>query len=189
MHTDARDPHGQDLPHLIEHLGIGDGQILLSTNKVGPEHLAGMYNAADFTINISDAEGFGLATLESLACGTPIIATMTGGLQEQVTNGKQWFGWGLKPVSKAVIGSLQVPYIYEDRVSQDDFNRVMRMAVKVTDKKYKEMSRRGIKHVKQNYSFAGFKEKWITTMDDIVERHGSWDSRKLYDRWELREVA
>ena len=35
-------------------------------------------------MNISDAEGFGLATLESLACETPIIVNMTGGLQEQV---------------------------------------------------------------------------------------------------------
>ena len=58
MHTDARDPHGQDLPHIIEHLGVGNGQVLLSTNKVGPEDLAIMYNAADFTIGISDAEGF-----------------------------------------------------------------------------------------------------------------------------------
>ena len=71
MHTDAQDPHGQDLPHIINHLGIGDGQVLLSTNKVSPEDLAVMYNAADFTFNIADAEGFGLGTLESLSCGSP----------------------------------------------------------------------------------------------------------------------
>ena len=41
----------------------------------------------DCTISISEAEGFGIPTLESLSCGTPIIVTMTGGLQEQVTNG------------------------------------------------------------------------------------------------------
>ena len=50
-----------------------------------------MYNMADCTINISDAEGFGLGTLESLSCETPIIVTMTGGLQEQVTDGESWF--------------------------------------------------------------------------------------------------
>tara|TARA_R100000808_G_C2136227_1_gene144564 strand:+ start:158 stop:1441 length:1284 start_codon:yes stop_codon:yes gene_type:complete len=189
MHTDARDPHGQDLPHLIEHLGVGDGQVLLSTQKVGPEHLAAMYNAADFTLNISDAEGFGLSTLESLSCGTPVIVNMTGGLQEQVTNGKHWFGWGIKPVSKSVIGSLQVPYIYEDRISQDDFNRVMKMALRVNDKKYKEMSRRGIKHIKENYSFEKFQSNWVELMDEIVAKHGSWDTRKLYKRWHLKEVA
>ena len=79
MHTDARDPHGQDLPHIINHLGVNDGQVLLSTQKIENMHLANMYNAADFTINISDAEGFGLSTLESLSCGTPIIVNMTGG--------------------------------------------------------------------------------------------------------------
>ena len=81
MHTDARDPHGQDLPHIIEHLGVNDGQVLISTKKVSQEELAIMYNAADFTINISDAEGFGLSTLESLSCGTPIIVNMTGRYQ------------------------------------------------------------------------------------------------------------
>ena len=78
---------------LIEHLGADKGQVFLSTTKIPPEELAVLYNAADFTINISDAEGFGLSTLESLTCGTPIIVNMTGGLQEQVTDGKNWFGW------------------------------------------------------------------------------------------------
>ena len=84
-----------------------------------------LYNFADVTVNISDAEGFGLATLESLSCGVPIIVTETGGLQDQVKRGKTNFGVGIKPISKAVIGSQQVPYIYEDRISQKDFNRAL----------------------------------------------------------------
>jgi glycosyltransferase involved in cell wall biosynthesis len=189
MHTDARDPHGQDLPHIIEHLGVDDGQILLSTNKVDPKHLANIYRGADFTLNIADAEGFGLATLESLSCGTPIIVNMTGGLQEQVTNGKEWFGWGIQPSSKAVIGSLQVPYIYEDRLSQEDFNKTLSKALNVSKKAYNNMAAGGLKHVKENYSFTAFKENWVKLMDDIVERHGSWDTRKNYQRWHLLEVA
>ena len=43
MHTDARDQHGQDLPHIIEHLGVNDGQVLLSTNKIDAANLASMY--------------------------------------------------------------------------------------------------------------------------------------------------
>ena len=42
MHTDARDPHGQDLPHIINHIGVHEGQVLLSTNKVESQHLAGI---------------------------------------------------------------------------------------------------------------------------------------------------
>jgi glycosyltransferase involved in cell wall biosynthesis len=189
MHTDARDPHGQDLPHIIEHLGVNDGQVLLSTNKLPSEALADMYNAADFTINIADAEGFGLATLESLSCGTPIIATMTGGLQEQVTDGTNWFGFGIEPTSKSVIGSLQVPYIYEDRISQSDFNKALTSALKMRPKVYKEKSKLGVAHINKNYNFDTFGQRWVELMDGIVEKHGAWDNRKNYKRWHLMEVA
>ena len=189
MHTDAKDPHGQDLPHLIENLNINDGQILLSTTKVSPEELSNLYNAADYTINIADAEGFGLSTLESLSCGTPIIVNMTGGLQEQVTDGENWFGFGIQPASKAIIGSLQVPYIYEDRVSQKDFNKVMKAAIKAGPKSYKKMSTQGIAHVRKNYNFDGYEKKWVDLMDSIIEKHGSWENRKNYKRWHLMEVA
>ena len=189
MHTDARDPHGQDLPHIIETLGLTDGQVLLSTAKVPPEELALMYNAADFTINIADAEGFGLGTLESLSCGTPIIVTMTGGLQEQVTNGTDWFGIGIQPASKAVIGSLTVPYIYEDRVSKKDFISALSDAMKMSSKLYKRMSRQGQEHVKNNYNFEGYEQQWVAKMDEITEKHGSWETRQGYKRWHLLEVS
>ena len=189
MHTDPRDPHGQDLPHIIEHLGVNKGQVLLSQNKVSPEDLATMYNVADFTIGISDAEGFGLSTLESLSCGTPIIVNMTGGLQEQVTDGKKWFGWGIQPSSKAIIGSLSVPYIYEDRINQKDFSDTLKKALAISPSKYKKLSESGIKHVSENYNFDDYEKGWITIMDNLIERHGSWETRKLYRTWHLMEVA
>tara|TARA_R110000824_G_scaffold58774_2_gene158550 strand:- start:2420 stop:3631 length:1212 start_codon:yes stop_codon:yes gene_type:complete len=189
MHTDPRDQHGQDLPHLIEHLDLQDGQVMLSTNKVPPEDLANIYNAADWTLNISDAEGFGLSTLESLSCGTPIIVNLTGGLQEQVTDGDQWFGYGIEPASKTIIGSLSVPYIYEDRISQKDFNAVLKRALKTSKKAYKKFSIGGINHVKTNYNFEQYESRWIELMDKIVKTHGSWDTRKEYKKWHLLEVA
>ena len=188
MHTDAQDPHGQDLPHLIQHLGL-QGEILLSTQKVTPQELAGFYRAADYTINISDAEGFGLATLESLACGSPIIVNMTGGLQEQVTDGKNWFGWGLQPSSKSVIGSLQVPYIYEDRINQQDFEDCLNKALKLTKKRYDSMAIAGRQHVLDNYNFENYEKEWVRIMDDFIEKNGSWENRKNYSPWVLMEVA
>jgi len=189
MHTDPRDPHGTDLPHIIDHLGVNDGQVLLSTEKVAPNNLADMYNAADFTVAISDAEGFGLSMLESLSCGTPIIATMTGGMQEQVYDGTTYFGYGIEPASKSVIGSLQVPYIYEDRISQEDFAATMKKALHIRPAVYKKMASGAIAHVAKNYSFTGFQERWINLMDEVIEKHGSWETRKNYDRWHLLEVA
>ena len=119
MHPEVDDPHGQPLNYIAQIAGMVDGQVQFSVEKVAMEDMAVLYNVADVTINISDAEGFGLATLESLACETPIIVNMTGGLQEQVTDGENWFGVGLEPVSKAVIGSQQVPFIFEDRLSKE----------------------------------------------------------------------
>tara|TARA_R110001599_G_scaffold7653_1_gene37038 strand:- start:881 stop:2149 length:1269 start_codon:yes stop_codon:yes gene_type:complete len=189
MHTDPKDPHGQDLPHIINHLGLGDGQVLLSTNKVTPEELGGLYRMADYTINISDAEGFGLATLESLSCGTPIIVNMTGGLQEQVTDGKNYFGFAIEPSSKTVIGSLQVPYIYEDRISQQDFEKTLTKALKNPTKKYRLMASQGRRHVLKSYNFETFEKSWVDLMDKVVEEHGSWETRTGYKRWHLLEVA
>jgi glycosyltransferase involved in cell wall biosynthesis len=44
-----------------------------------------LYNAADITIVPSYSEGAPLVILESLACGTPVIATNVGGNPEYLT--------------------------------------------------------------------------------------------------------
>tara|TARA_B100001093_G_C26816783_1_gene1010093 strand:- start:18 stop:1277 length:1260 start_codon:yes stop_codon:yes gene_type:complete len=188
MHTEPKDPHGQDLEHIISRLGL-DRQVMLSTKKVPPEHLSQMYNMADCTINISDAEGFGLATLESLSCATPIIVTMTGGLQEQVTNGTDWFGIGLFPTSKSVIGSQQVPYIYEDRIGMSQFHSALSKIYKMGHENRKEMGLQGKKHVSENYSFEKFEKQWVELIDNIVENKNSWDNRKQYNGITFKEVA
>lgn len=188
MHTDPLDPHGQNLNFLCNHLGLTRENFLLSTKKLPPQELAKFYQAADYTINISDAEGFGLATLESLSCGTPIIVTMTGGLQEQVTNGKDWFGYGIKPSSKAIIGSQTVPFIYEDRISRKDFLITMRKAIKTKPEKYNNMVSGGLKHVKENYSFESFENQWVELMQKLHEENGSWETRKNYKSWECIEI-
>ena len=51
------------------------------------------------------------------------------------------------------------------------------------------MSIQGQEHVNNNYSFKQFNQNWVNLMDDIVNRHGSWENRKLYKRWHLMEVA
>ena len=114
---------------------------------------------------------------------------MTGGLQEQVTNGTEWFGWGIQPSSKAIIGSLQVPYIYEDRISQADFEKVMNKALKLSKTRYQKMSKAGIEHVRENFSFENYEKQWVEFIDRVVEESGSWETRKNYKRWHLLEGA
>lgn len=51
--------------------------------KVSDDDLVAAYRAADVAVAPSTAlEGFGLVTLEALACGTPVIASRVGGLPE-----------------------------------------------------------------------------------------------------------
>jgi glycosyltransferase involved in cell wall biosynthesis len=189
MHTDTKDMHGQDLERIIGHLGLTNGEVIFSTQKISPMHLSLVYNIADCTINVSDAEGFGLATLESLSCETPIIATMTGGLQEQVTDGEEWFGVGLEPASKAVIGSQDIPYIFEDRLRGDDVVDALEKIYNMSPEEREELGAKGRAHVDKNYSFEKYGQKWVDTIDGIVEKHGSWESRKGYKSWSFKEVA
>lgn len=188
LHTDPNDPHGPNLESIIHHLGADDGRFLISKEKVPPQKLALLYNASDCTVNISDAEGFGLSTLESLSCGTPIIVTMTGGLQEQVTDGEQNFGIGIQPATKSVIGSQAVPFIYEDRVSKEDFVSALKEIYNMTNDQRKLLGMRGRQHVVKNYNFNKFNKDWVNLVDSIIESRGSWESRTNYQSWEMREI-
>jgi len=189
MHTDPKDMHGQDLNHIIERLDLQSRQVLFSTQKVPLDKMSTFYNLADVTINISDAEGFGLATLESLSCGTPIIVTKTGGLQEQVKGKKHFYGVAIEPASKAVIGSQQVPYIYEDRISQKDFDRALTKMYNMSPEKRHEIGMKGRNHVLKNYGFETFQQTWVNYMLQIHEEEGSWSTRTGYCNIIFKEVA
>jgi len=189
MHTDPKDPHGQDLELMIKELGLINGQALISRQKVDTEYLALMYNMCDCTIAISDAEGFGLSVNESLSCGTPVIATMTGGLQEQVTDGKEFFGVGIEPASKAVIGSQEVPYIYEDRISKESYIDALLKIHNMSKEKRKELGRKGRDHILKNYNCENYIKQWDETFTEVYEKYGSWDTRKNYKAWRLLEVS
>ena len=144
MQTQPKDPEGQDIVALAKKFGV-DQNMIISEQRVPAEELNLFYNAADCTINIANNEGFGLGTLESLMCGTPIILHMTGGLQFQIGDwwedqtffGDQekltriakerwqkkqgnWWGIPIFPATRSCTGSQPIPYIYDDRVSHED---------------------------------------------------------------------
>ena len=188
MHTAVKDPHGQDLEAIINELGLINGEVMFSTNKYPPEELAKMYNLADCTINVADAEGFGLATFESLACETPIIVTMTGGLQEQVTNGEEWFGVGLEPSSKAIIGSQEIPWIYEDRLNGKEVVDAMEKMYNLSEEERNDLGKKGRHHVTNNYNREEIMKKWDNLFTSIHKELGSWETRKNYKGWEFKEI-
>ena len=54
------------------------GAELLTTSDVDPEEMPFHCNAASAVLVTSDSEGFGLAALEALACGVPVLSTPVG---------------------------------------------------------------------------------------------------------------
>ncbi len=52
MHTDPKDPNGQDLIAIMNETGLTNREVLLSQQKVPPENLAYFYNAADTLVNL-----------------------------------------------------------------------------------------------------------------------------------------
>ena len=63
-------------------LGVaGDIHFLGRLDAVAP-----MLAAADLFVLPSQTESFGLAALEAMACGTPVLATRVGGLPELITD-------------------------------------------------------------------------------------------------------
>ena len=74
------------LQHLAAKLGIDARASFIGS--VPHEQLPLYYSAADVTVMQSSYESFGLVAVESLACGTPVVATRVGGLTSIVRDGE-----------------------------------------------------------------------------------------------------
>ena len=78
------DTEMERLKTIAEELGIGDSVTF--TGPVPQDRLPTYYSAADIYVLPSHAESFGLAALEAMACGTPVVVSRVGGLKTFVDN-------------------------------------------------------------------------------------------------------
>ena len=81
---------GPERPRAVERaeeLGVGDQLLFLGKHQSVDELLA----CADLFLLPSKNESFGLAALEALSCGVPVVASKMGGLPEVVTHGETGF--------------------------------------------------------------------------------------------------
>lgn len=69
-------------PGLVQNFGLS--RRVTFTGKISPEALRRQYTASRVTVVPSLYEGFGLPAAESMACGTPVVATRAGALPEVV---------------------------------------------------------------------------------------------------------
>jgi D-inositol-3-phosphate glycosyltransferase len=77
------------LTEMRESLGIGD--LITFLGRRDQDTLQYYYSAAEVVVVPSHYESFGMVALEAMACGTPVIASETGGLAFLVKNGETGF--------------------------------------------------------------------------------------------------
>jgi glycosyltransferase involved in cell wall biosynthesis len=70
---------------------MGNAEIRFVPFFSNPQTMAKYYQAADIYIHAARVDNFPTTILESLACGTPVVATAVGGIPEQVTDGFNGF--------------------------------------------------------------------------------------------------
>jgi glycosyltransferase involved in cell wall biosynthesis len=152
MHTAPSEGSGTDLTAVVEALCPYD--VKFSTNKLSPDDMNKLYNIADVVVNMASNEGFGLSHAEGLMTGTPIINTVTGGLQDgcffhdddgnAVVFNNNWGSnhdgkfknhgvWAqpLYPAMRNLQGSPPTPYIFDDMAKWEDMAHAMMFWYKV----------------------------------------------------------
>jgi len=77
------------LQFLCRELGLDE--IILFLGKRDQNSLPYYYSAAEVVVMPSHYESFGMVALESMACGTPVIASQVGGLAYLVRDGETGF--------------------------------------------------------------------------------------------------
>jgi len=145
LHTQRVDENGTDLPAVIDML-CGDDErynIIFSEQRLDPYGMNLLYNSTDCQILLTSNEGWGLSLTEAILVGNPIIANVTGGMQDQMRFEDEkglWiefddqfpsnhrgryktcgpWAFPVFPTSISIVGSVPTPYIFDDRCEPSD---------------------------------------------------------------------
>jgi glycosyltransferase involved in cell wall biosynthesis len=206
MHTTPIDENGTDLIAVKEAL-CPNYNVRIFNSKIQQEQLNELYNIADCTINISNNEGFGLTTAESIMAGTPIIVNVTGGLQDQCgfnIHGKEFdeydyikFGslhekkkwdflsygeWALPiwPVSHSLNGSPLTPYIFDDALNLDDVSDTISKMYHFGRDKRKEMGLKGREWAIKNLSSEVMCNRMMEGIENAINNFKKKDTYQIY---------
>jgi len=189
MHTDPLDQEGPNLYVTLEMMGLEDN-VFISNQRIEFEHMNILHNITDFCINIALNEGFGLATLEAMQCGNPIIAQKTGGLTRQVVDHRDGSenGFALDPDVRTMVGSQMVPYIYEDYCTNEKTAEALMKMFELGPEGRKALGQKAKDYVKSEFSLDTTISEWDRTLTELVE---NWEKDKssVYKPWRIKELT
>lgn len=204
LHTDPVSDHGTDIPAVIEYLfGENEKSIIISNQKLHHNQMNYLYNMADGVILLSAAEGWGLSLTESLLTGTPFIANVTGGMQDQMRfideNGK-WYTnskevpsnhngtykehgeWALPvyPKAKSLVGSPVTPYIWDDRCTAEDAAERISELYRMDPKDRKSIGESGRKWALSDEAGFTAEKMGITFTKGMEDLFKTWTPRENF---------
>tara|TARA_B100000767_G_scaffold222997_1_gene211785 strand:+ start:1018 stop:2457 length:1440 start_codon:yes stop_codon:yes gene_type:complete len=200
--TDA----GTDLTKVKEYLFDEEypDNVMFIDQRLSEQQLNWLYNLADVQILLTSNEGWGLTITEAMLAGTPIIANVTGGLQDQMRfeddNG-EWFtpnadipsnhrgtykkhgewAFPVYPTSRSIQGSPPTPYIFDDRCKWEDAMERIKECYKLGRK---ELKRKGLKGREWALSDeAGFTSPHQAqrVIEAFNELFNTWKPREKYE--------
>ena len=102
------------------------------------------------------------------------------------SDGKNWFVIGLEPASKAIIGSQEVPYIYEDRLNREDFLEALTKLYEMSPQERADLGAKGRKWTQKHFNFNDYTERWDKLFTKVHNEMGSWETRQGYKHYETR---
>jgi glycosyltransferase involved in cell wall biosynthesis len=208
LHTQPVDENGTDLPAVYDML-FGNNEegiynIVWSNQRLAPQQMNWLYNCANIDVLISSNEGWGLSLTEAMMAGRPIIAGVTGGMQDQMRfedeNG-EWikfteeFGsnhrgkykkcgkWAFPvfPSNISLVGSVPTPYIYDDRMDPQDVANQLRKAYDMGSDELAKLGEAARKWVTSDESMMSARWMSKNVIDGIDETFKMFKPREKYN--------
>jgi hypothetical protein len=211
LHTELVSDHGTDLLAVQELLLNGEQYNVVYTNKIlNAAEMNYLYNSTDCQILLTSNEGWGLSLTEAILVGNPIIANVTGGMQDQMgfedENG-EWFTpspeipsnhtgkykkcgeWAFPvfPTNRSIQGSPQTPYIWDDRCRPEDAAEQIMAIYSLSKEERKARGLAGREWALNTAGFTGKKqgERIIEAFDSLFK---TWKPREKYELINANEV-
>jgi glycosyltransferase involved in cell wall biosynthesis len=139
----------QTLENLVRQYGMSEEVTM--TGFIPSETMPEFYGAADFFIlPTRKLEGFGLVTVESMACGTPVLGTPVGGTKE-------------------ILGQFDPQFLFED-CSPEAISEGIQVAVSeylTKKRRYDELRLRCREFAARNYSWERHIKQLASMLDDL----------------------
>jgi glycosyltransferase involved in cell wall biosynthesis len=204
LHTEIVSDHGTDLIAIKELLFEGyENNIIFHTDKISSYQMNYLYNMSDAQILISSNEGWGLSLTESILVGNPVIANVTGGMQDQLgfRNEKgEWIDFDAEfpsnhtgkykkcgewafpvfPSNRSIQGSPKTPYIWDDRCNAEDAAKQIMNIYLLSKKERKEIGMKGREFAINEGGFTSERQadRIIEAFDTLFK---TWTPRKNYE--------